>query len=223
MARGLAAVGVVIGVLAANVASAQQPPAPLPPPTGPAPRMFPAPNYQLFRTDVGFGGATILDQEAYGGNISIEPKFNALDNLALGARVDVMIGGGGDLGGEGEDDGVSVKQHVAVGTMLKADYFLTRGSVRPWVGVGLGRYAIVGQDADTSGDVEVKQNAGSYFGVAPQVGVELGGFRLSATYNKILGAEVEVRQQVGGEIEKKKYSQDYVTFELGFRIGGRRR
>lgn len=69
----------------------------------------------------------------------------------------------------------------------------------------------------------MKQNAGSYFGVAPQVGLELGGFRLSATYNRILGADVEVRQQVGGEVETKKYSQDYFTVELGFRIGGRRR
>lgn len=69
----------------------------------------------------------------------------------------------------------------------------------------------------------MKQNAGSYFGVAPQVGLELGGFRLSATYNRILGADVEVRQQVGGEVETKKYSQNYFTVELGFRIGGRRR
>ena len=183
--------------------------------------MFPAPHYQLFRTDIGFGAANIPSQEAYGGNVSVEPKVNVLDNLAVGGRVDVMISGGGNIGSESDD--VSIKQHVAVGTLLKTDFFLTRSAVRPWVGFGIGRFAIVGQGASTGDDVEVKQNAGAYFGVAPQIGLEMGGFRMSATYNHIIGAQVEVRQQVGGSTDTKKYSQDYVTFELGFRFGGRRR
>lgn len=181
--------------------------------------IFPAPNYQLFRTDIGFGAGNVFSQEIYAGNVSVEPKVNVLDNVAVGGRVDVLIGGGGNFGGEGED--VSVRQHVAVATLLKTDVFLTRAAVRPWVGVGVGRYAIIGQGADTGDEVQVDQNAGAYFGVAPQVGIELGGFRVSATYNHIVGAQVEVRQSVGGKT--KKYSQDYATVEIGFRFGGRRR
>ena len=203
--------------LIGSTASAQGAPVPAPAP-GPA-RMFPAPNYQLFRNDIGFGAGTVFSQEIYAGNVSVEPKVNVLDNVAVGGRIDVLVGGGGNLGGDGED--VSVKQHVAVATLLKADLFLTRAAVRPWVGLGVGRYAIIGQGADTGDDVQVDQNAGAYFGVAPQVGLELGAFRLSATYNHIVGAQVEVRQSVGGET--KKYSQDYATVELGFRFGGRRR
>lgn len=203
-------------VLMCGHASAQEPmPAP-----GPK-RMIPAPHYQLFRSDIGFGAGTVPSQEIYAGSVSVEPKVNILDNIAVGARVEALIGGGGNIGGEG-DEGVSVKQHVAVATLLKTDFFLTRSAVRPWVGLGFGRYAIVGQGADTGNDtVQVDQNAGAYFGVAPQVGLELGGFRLSATYNHIVGAQVEVRQTVGGET--KKYSQDYATVEIGFRFGGRRR
>lgn len=185
-------------------------------------RAFPAPHYQLFRTDIGFGGATVPAQEAYGGNVSVEPKFNVLDNLAVGARVEAMIGGGGSLGSESEN--VSVQQNVAVATLLKTDYFLTRAAVRPWVGLGVGRYAIVSQGTNAGGaDTTVNQNAGSYFGIAPQLGLELGGFRISATLNHILGANVEVTQTVGGETKKKKYSHDYATVEIGFRTGGRRR
>lgn len=217
MTKRIARVVGVVGVLAAGSAWAQAD-AGGTTPTSP----FPAPHYQWFRNDIGFGFANIPSQEAYGGNVSVEPKFNVLDNLAVGARVEAMISGGGSIGGP-DNDNVSVKQHVAVATLLKTDYFLTRSAVRPWVGLGIGRYAIVGQDVGTSSDVEVRQNAGAYFGVAPQLGLELGGFRLSATYNHIIGAQVEVRQSVGGDTQTKKYSQDYVTFEIGFRVGGRRR
>lgn len=201
---------------------AQEGPA-MPPETGAAVRMFPAPSYQLFRTDVGFGAATIHAQEAYGGTVSVEPKVNVMDNLAVGARFEAMIGGGGNLGGPGSDE-VTVKQNAAVATLLKTDFFLTRGSVRPWVGLGIGRYAIISQGSTTgSGSASVSQNAGAYFGVAPQVGIEMGGFRIGATYNHIVGAQVEVTQSVNGSPETKKYSHDYASIEIGFRFGGRRR
>lgn len=183
--------------------------------------MIPAPHYELFRTDIGFGAASVLDQEAYGGAVSVEPKVNLLDNVSVGARVEAMIGGGGNLG-TGEDDGVSVKQNVAVATLAKGDFFLTRSAVRPWIGLGIGRYAIISQGTSTSSsDASVEQNAGAYFGVAPQLGLEMGGFRIGATYNHLLGAYVEVQQSVNGK--KKRFSHDYATVEIGFRFGGRRR
>ena len=205
-----------------GTAWAQEGPA-MPPETGAARPMFPAPNYQLFRTDIGFGAATIHAQEAYGGTVSVEPKVNVMDNLAVGARFEAMVGGGGNIGAPGSGE-VTVKQNVAAATLLKTDFFLTRGSVRPWVGLGVGRYAIISQGTSTSsGGASVNQNAGAYFGVAPQLGVEMGGFRIGATYNHIVGAQVEVTQSVNGSPETKKYSHDYASIEIGFRFGGRRR
>lgn len=214
----------------ASTASAQvpepPPPAPMPAPAPPRSSIpYLAKNYQPFRSDFGMGGAAVLEQEAYGMSVSVEPKVNILDNLAVGGRVEAMIGGGGNIG-EDEAGGneVSIRQNVAVATLLKADFFLTRGAVRPWIGVGAGRYAIISQGTSSgSGTASVDQNAGAYFGVAPQVGLEMGGFRISATYNKIVGAQVEVRQNVGTANEtKKNYSHDYASVELGFRFGGRR-
>jgi hypothetical protein len=187
-----------------------------------ATRTIPAPNYQIFRTDIGFGAATVHAQGAYGGTVSVEPKLNLMDNVAIGARFEALIGGGGNIGGPGSGD-VSVKMNVAVASLLKADYFLTTASVRPWVGLGIGRYAIVSQGVNTGGGVSVKQNAGAYFGLAPQLGLELGGFRISLTYNHIVAAEVEVTQTVNGRPETKKYSHNYLTIDIGFRVGGQRR
>lgn len=181
-----------------------------------------APHYQPFRTDFGFGAADILDQGAYGGSVSVEPKFNILDNLAVGARIEAMVGGGGNIGAPGSGE-VTVKQNIAAATLLKTDFFLTRGAVRPWIGIGAGRYAIIGQGTSTSSSgASVDQHAGAYLGIAPQVGLEMGGFRIAATYNDILKAQVEVNQTVGGTTQTKKYSQNYVTVEIGFRLGGRR-
>jgi hypothetical protein len=36
----------------------------------------------------------------------------------------------------------------------------------------------------------IDQKAGRYFGIAPQIGVDLGRLRLAATYNMILGADI---------------------------------
>ena len=221
----VACAGIASGIIGLAAPASAQTPVPVPGPSVGESinrRPFLAPHYQPFRTDFGFGAASVIEQEAYGGNVSVEPKLNILDNLAVGGRFEAMVGGGGNIGAPGSGE-VTVKQNIAAATLLKTDFFLTRGAVRPWVGLGVGRYVIVGQGTSTSsGGATVNQNAGAYFGVAPQLGLEMGGFRIAATYNKIIGAQVEVTQNVGGVDQKKKYSHDYATIELGFRLGGRK-
>ncbi len=202
---------VVVGaMLVSGTASAQSP-------------SFLAKSYQPFRMDSGVAGAAILSQESYGIAGFAEPKLNIIDNIAVGARFEGAIMMGGNIGAPGTGE-VTVKQNVVVATLGKADFYMSRGSVRPWVGLGAGAYTIVGQGTSTSsGGASVSQKAGRYFGVAPQLGLEMGALRLSATYNKILGGETIVTQNVGGQDETKEYSADYFTVDLGFRFGGRRR
>ena len=64
---------------------------------------------------------------------------------------------------------------------------------------------------------------GRYFGVAPQIGIDLGRVRLAATYNAILGASLEVHQTVGDVEQTSSASQNYLSLELSFRFGGGRR
>jgi hypothetical protein len=76
-------------------------------------------------------------------------------------------------------------------------------------------YYLISQEVSAGSNTSVNQQAGEFFGLAPQVGVEFGRGRLVATYNAVLGANVEVTQSVGG---KKSYRQDYWSVELGMRF-----
>lgn len=172
-----------------------------------------AKNYELFRTDTGLAAAYVPGIGAFGGGAVVEPKVNVTDQLALGLRTSALITGGGSIG---ED--VSIGVGISVAVLGKAEYFLTTSSVRPFLGVGAGYYHQVSQSVDTSGGASAAQGAGKYFGVAPQVGLQLGGFRLALTYNALLGAEIEVTQSVGGATESKR--QDFLSLDLAFQIRG---
>ena len=180
-----------------------------------------AENYQPIQVGLGAGVAMATGIDAYGPSASLEVKYNVHDRVAVGARFDgaAMLGGG-----LGEGSNVSVGQRAAASFLAKGDYYFTDAPVRPFVGLGVGLFYFGGQDfSSSSSSANIDQKAGRYFGVAPQVGIELGAFRLAATYNALLGADVEVTQSVGTGEQTADISQNYFTFELGVRIGGKHR
>jgi len=181
-----------------------------------------AQNYQPIRLDVGIAGAYTPSYGRAGFGAVLEAKFNATDKIAAGLRFDGVVSFGGSIGPEGS---TSVSVGAAAATLLDGEYFLTTSSVRPFVGMGLGLYAIASQSIEASdSNTSVSQVAGRYFGIAPSLGIDLGRLRLAVTYNLILGADIEVRQNVGMPNEElTTYGQSYVLFELSFRIGGARR
>ena len=70
-------------------------------------------------------------------------------------------------------------------------------------------------------DMTVIEHAtGRYIGVAPQVGVDVGPVRLAATYNAILGAQIEVQRVIDNLPHVEKLSQNYLSLELSFRFTG---
>ena len=182
-----------------------------------------AKNYQIWRVDSGIAGAYALGTGAAGGGGVAEIKFNVLDQVSAGVRFDGVITFGGNFGLDGGEN-VSVGLGVQSASLLKGEYFFTNGGARPFVGLGAGMYAITSQNVDTNPDgATILQQAGRYFGLAPQIGVDLGRLRLGATFNWIVAADVEVTQMVGGNEEITRTSQNYVTFEMLIRFGGRKK
>jgi hypothetical protein len=204
----------------AALAQTSPPGDPVPSPTV-APLGSLAPNYRPFRVDLGFGWATIPAQHANGGNMSIEPKFNFLDNVTGGFRVDLMGSAGGNVGsGSGEAE---IRQQFIAAGLVKVDYYATTTRIRPWASLAFGRYAINGQGTRADDDdTSVEYTGGSYYGISPQVGLELAAFRISATYNHLFGARVVVIENVGVEKRNEYYSSSYATIEIGVRLGGGR-
>jgi hypothetical protein len=77
--------------------------------------------------------------------------------------------------------------------------------------------------SDPNGAGGISTTSGRYFGVAPELGIDLGRVRLAATYNAILGTSVEYRQTSGGIEHRESFSQSYLSIELSFRFGGGRK
>lgn len=181
-------------------------------------------NYQPFRVDTGisflYGDADIAE---YGIGGYVEPKYNLTDRLAVGLRIGgaALIPESVSVGSESMSMGVR-----AISTyMAKVDYFLTTSSVRPFVGFGAGLFRVgaMDQSADSGGVVQ-KAEVFDGFGIAPQVGVNFGGFRLAATYNLITGGDrIVVTQAVGATVPvEHSMPTSYFGLELGGTFGGDR-
>lgn len=196
-----------------------------------APARAQAPNYQPIRVDLTFYGAhAAADATSWGGGVAIEPKYNVTDQLAVGLRLEAAGFVTADVKvstGAGSSDAEVSQSARAVTTFLaKADWYLTTTPVRPFVGLGMGLYRIGAGSQDVSG-ATVVQTAQAFrgFGLAPQVGVNFGGFRLAATYHAIMGGDIVVATQAVGAPAptEVKLSKNFFAFELGGTFGGGRR
>lgn len=170
-----------------------------------------AEHYEQIRVDVGMTGAIVPSTDGSGVGFIAEIKANLHDHVSVGGRVDLSVLFGGQIDDEELPFGMS-----AAG-LVKGEYLLGIGAVRPFVGFGVGLYSMA---SHTFGDDGFATATGNYFGVAPGVGIDLGRLRLAATFNAILGTSVEyVRQD--GSVDNR--SQSYLSLEVSFRFGGGRK
>ena len=173
--------------------------------------------YEQIRVDGGLTGSWVGVHDRNGSGMVVEIKSMITDQLAIGGRVEVAVMFGGLVG-----DDTRLDVAMAACGLLKAEYFLVDGPVRPFVAFGAGGYTIGAQSiSDDASGTTVHQQTGRYLGVAPQLGVDLGPVRFAATYNAILGASLEVHHMVGTGTEHVEHvSQNYLSLELSFRFAG---
>lgn len=173
--------------------------------------------FEQIRVDGGLTGSWVGVHDRNGSGMVVEIKSMITDQLAIGGRVEVAVMFGGLVG-----DDTRLDVAMAACGLIKGEYFLADGPVRPFVSLGAGGYTIGAQSvSDDASGTTVHQQTGRYFGVAPQVGIDIGPVRLAATYNAILGASLEVHHMVGTGTEHVEHvSQNYLSLELSFRFAG---
>jgi hypothetical protein len=178
-----------------------------------------AEHYEQVRVDVGMTASTVAVSDRNGVGFVSEIKVNAHDNVAIGGRVEIAVMFGGRV------DAESMPFGMAAAGLVEGEYLLGTGPVRPFVGLGAGVYSMGSHTfvTDPDGATGISTTTGRYFGVAPQVGIDLGRVRFAATYNAIVGASVEYRWTSGGVEHREAYSQNYLSLELSFRFGGGRK
>lgn len=188
-----------------------------------APALATSESYQPIRVDTTinflYGAADVAE---YGIGAAIEPKYNLTDRLSLGVRLEgaALMPESVSVG----SDNVSMGVRALSIYLAKADFYLTTSSVRPFVGFGAGLYRMGSIDQSAgSGGVVQRAEAFSGFGIAPQIGVNFGAFRLAGTYHLITGGDrVVVTQAVGGTPERHTMPTGFFALELGGTFGGKR-
>jgi hypothetical protein len=179
-----------------------------------------AENYEPIRFNVGILVPYTPGTGSAGFGAVVEGKYNITDRIATGLRLD----GAMQLGGSVGTSSASINVGAVASILAKGEFFLTNSTVRPFVGFGAGMYALAGQSVSAGeGSAGVTQAAGSVFGIAPQLGLDLGAVRLAATYNVLLGGNLIVQEvSTGGQAPPEtSVSRNYFGFEMSFRIGGR--
>jgi hypothetical protein len=139
-----------------------------------------------------------------------ELKYYPVDWAGAGLRLDGGVRGGG----RASTGSTAVQLGTIVAALAKAEVFLLSGELRPFLGAGAGLYAISGQGLSAgSGGAGASVESGRFFGLAPQLGVDFGTWRLTTTYNALFGAEVSVPEPGG---ESRRVSRNYLGLEVTF-------
>jgi hypothetical protein len=167
---------------------------------------------QQVRVDAGMTMSRVPTVDRNGTGFVVEIKGLVNESLAIGGRLDMAFMYGGSVG---SDDDLSFS--MLAGALLKAEFHLLPGVVRPFVSAGAGLYNIGSQSLTASSETGALDfRGGRFFGVAPQIGVDLGRLRLAATYNIIVGADLEVMRLDTPMPSTSDLSQNYFSVELSF-------
>jgi hypothetical protein len=159
-----------------------------------------------------------------------ELKVNVIPQLSVGARVGGAIGAG--VGAD--ESGGSAKAYAGMPLMLKGEVFPLASRTRPFVGLGVGVTRASGAGAVAS--VEETSAAASAYGVKgmmptlmPEIGVDLGGFRIALQHSALLGSSGAVQQSLEAGAAGTTASTSRApglsgtTLQLGVHLGGPRK
>ena len=165
-----------------------------------------------FQLITGIGGALSFgEMRAYGISASVEPKVFITNNIAAGLRFegDVLFGGNLDFENT-ENLSVGMTSRALMG--IKGEYYFTDMKVRPYVGFGVGRYTQANLGASGAGGASIEAYNG--IGVSPELGLALGGFRLSKEYALFPGKSL-VNITVG---DVREVSRNYLVLQMSWKV-----
>ena len=136
--------------------------------------------FKPFRVDLGLGFAV-----ASGGGglvLNLEPKYAVIPQLSVGLKLetDLIVRDIKYKVGEKEEITDGTGQAIA-SCLATADYHLTQKPFRPFVGAGLGIFAI-GAAKVSNGDLD-GDGESTNFGAMIRGGFDVGHFRLALAYH----------------------------------------
>ena len=147
-------------------------------------------NFKAFKVDLSLGYASPANAGSGSGSSSggisftFHPHYRLSDQFAVGVRVDAALLAYATY--DAIDNTVSDSQVASLTSYaLTGEYYLLNGIFRPFIGAGVGLFSQSSiQVLDANGNTLVNGTLQqSKIGVFPEVGFELGHFRVSGDYN----------------------------------------
>ncbi len=170
---------------------------------------------RFIKADGGLGAALTLGElKSYGISVSFEPKFFFNKRISAGLRMEGDVLFGGSLSSDAGNVSVSTSSRAAF--LVKGEYYFSENQNRLFVGLMVGRYTQANSGVEVNGNSipDSSLSAVRSFGFAPEVGVTLNNFRLSAIYHVVTGEDI-VSVSTGNGV---KVNRSYLVLQLGFKI-----
>lgn len=179
-----------------------------------------------------FKGLISLGYAAFPGNsdiksgfiFSLEPKYGIMDQLYVGARVELNILAKELKNSNGTSDG-DVKVKVYESFVATADYYFTKDfKVRPFVSLGGGAYYVASANTQYDYNTSDGTNATIKFGGLARVGVDLRHFNIAVEYNlvpKSKATYTAYNSSTGNYVDVTEISKNsYIGIKAGYFFGG---
>ncbi|WP_374951593.1 outer membrane beta-barrel protein [Mucilaginibacter sp.] len=141
-------------------------------------------NFRAFKVDISLGYASpanSTNSSSGGVSFSLHPHYRLTDQFAVGIRAEAAL-----LAYQNGDEFDNFSSIASLNSYsLTAEYYLMDGGFRPFIGAGGGIFTQSAiQVVDANGDTNVSGTLlESKFGAFPEVGFEVGHFRVSGDYN----------------------------------------
>ena len=170
-----------------------------------------AQEFKPVKVGLGLGYAAPADG---GGGIAVylEPGYRISDQILVGLRIESAV--------MAKAVGNQEASAKAVGSYsLTGQYYFNNNDFRPFVGLGVGYFALAAVEVTGSTG---SATAGNKIGFFPRVGFDFGHFNFIFDYN-IVGATKEV--EVSGttvDLGSDEIKNSYMSIKLGVSIGGGR-
>lgn len=165
-------------------------------------------NFRPFKVDLMVGYATpngnLSNLHGKGGvAISLEPKYNLSDNLAVGLKGELAAL---EVVSKTTAAADEYSARTVGSVIVTGEYSFGSAFLRPFIGAGLGIYTFGSVDVVTNSTNNSTQRVSgeSNFGFAPRVGLQVGHFRLAIEDNFV-------------------QNNNYISFKAGVTFGGGRR
>ena len=151
-----------------------------------------AQEYKPFQLYFGLGFAS-PSGGGVGVLIDLEPSYRVNDQIAVGLRFESAAMA------KSLTPDIDAKISAVGSYTVNARYYLGESSFRPYVGAGLGLYALgtVEADISTGGASAATVDAGTKFGFYPRVGFDFGHLNVNLDYN-IVGKSDDIKNSYMG-------------------------